>query len=79
MVTVASLLGTTTRPPRGDDYYEPCEYEDGRGFKWVWIDGAIPPAQARRPYWICRHSAGGVLTNCPFPARMCRPKQEVEK
>ncbi len=66
------------RPPSTTDAYEPCEYEDGSRVKWVWVEGSFPPAQEPAPCWTCRFSAGGFVFNCPYPARMCRPKLELE-
>lgn len=57
--------------------YEPCEYEDGSRFKWIWIE-SVPPSQAKVALWQCTRHINGDVRDCPYPARMCRPKLEIE-
>ena len=60
------------------DGYDPCEFEDGSRVKWVRVLGAVPPASVRHPYWVCLLNRFAPPPNCPYPARYCRPRQEVE-
>lgn len=72
------MLEQKKRLPRVVDGREPCEWENTDGFKWVWID-SYPPSQIRVPYFICARNSGGFVDDCPYPARLCGPKRELEK